>query len=71
MSDFAYIGRMQKDNKYHKAGTVVCATVDDESRQKDTAKDIAEWVRDGLIVERVPVEWVRKFLFTQEPYKAA
>ena len=41
------------------AGLAVCAAVDRPEYVKDTARSIAEWVRDGLKVERRSVEWVR------------
>lgn len=67
MTAMCYIGRMTVSSKRHAAGMVVCATVDDQRHPKDTAKAIAQWVRTGLTVERVPVEWARQHLLTAEP----
>jgi hypothetical protein len=50
-------------------GTAVCAIVDDGTRVKETAKEVAAWIRDRLVIERVPVWWVRLHLFTAEPYR--
>lgn len=61
---WSYIGR-------DKAGVAVCAAVDQPEWAKDTAKEVAKWLRQGLTIERVPVEWVRKHLFTAEPYTPA
>lgn len=71
MSDsWSYIARTTKPTKnWPEVGSVVCAAVDCPEMQKSNAKEIAKWMRDGLTIERVPVEWVRKFLFTTEPYK--
>ena len=40
-------------------GCAVAAVVDRPEWAKDTAKDVARWVRDGLRVERWSVERVR------------
>lgn len=65
-----YIARTVETTKRHPANTVVCATVDRPSFAKDNAKEVAKWLRAGLIVERAPVWWCRLFLFTQEPAPA-
>lgn len=67
---WAYIGRIKQASKRHPAGTVAAAIVDDPAREKDVAKQVAQWMREGCIIERVPVEWVRKHLFTTTPYTA-
>ena len=57
--EFCYIARDE-------GGKAVCATVD--GRDKRTADDLAEWVREGLTIERVTVGWVRKHLFTTDQF---
>jgi hypothetical protein len=47
-----YIGRC-------KCGAIVAACVDTPDRKKETAKDVAEFISDGLTVERMSVEDVR------------
>jgi hypothetical protein len=65
-----YIARTTAPTERHPvAGTVVCAAVDDGTHIKENAKVIGKWLRDGLIVERVPVWWVRRHLFTADPYQ--
>lgn len=65
-----YIGRTTKPTKWHPvSGTVVCATVDDGTRVKENARAIGKWLRAGLIIERVPVWWVRLHMLTAEPYR--
>lgn len=66
---WAYIARTVKENKHHPVGCVVCASVDRPEYAADTAKEVAKWIKQGLAVERVPVEWVRKHLFTTVPYQ--
>ena len=67
---WAYIARTTKPTKHWpETGTTVAATVDEPSMQKSNAVEIAKWMRNGLTIERVPVEWVRKHLFTTEPYR--
>lgn len=62
-----YIARTVKPTKVNPiVGTVVCASVDDGTRLAETAKEVAKWARAGLIIERVPTWWVRKYLFTTE-----
>jgi hypothetical protein len=39
---------------------VIAATVDAPEYRDDVAKDVAEWIRDGLIVERSTVGEARK-----------
>lgn len=69
MSDvWCYIGRTVQATKYHEAGVVVCVTVDQPSMAKDNAREVAEWMRDGLTIERVPVEWARRHMLTDTPY---
>lgn len=63
-----YIGRTTAANKHHPVGTVAAAMVDDGTDQKSVAKNLADWVKSGCIIERVPVEWVRKNLFTTNSY---
>jgi hypothetical protein len=41
-------------------GAYCCAQVDIPSLAKDTAKNIAAWIRDGLIITRVEHEFVRQ-----------
>lgn len=50
----SYIGKC-KD-----CGNVVAAVVDEPGREKETAKDVAEFIKDGLLIERVSAEYVRK-----------
>ena len=59
-----YIGRMTTPNEYNEKDTVVCA-VSDQCADLDAT--LTEWLKDGLLVQRVPTEWARKFLFTKEP----
>lgn len=66
---WCYIARTVAATKHHGLGVVVCATVDEPTRAKATAKDVAEWIRDGLAIERVPVEWLRQYLLTTEVYR--
>jgi hypothetical protein len=40
-------------------GCAVAATVDRPEWKRDTARTIAEWIKDGLTVERWTVERVR------------
>lgn len=54
-SRYAYIG-------IKACGCVVAAAVDDPRWTKDTAKDVAKWMKAGLTIERKPVEWVREKL---------
>lgn len=57
-SDWSYIARTR-------AGLVVAAVVEDTPF---AARDVADWMRDGMVIERVPVKWVREHLFTTETY---
>lgn len=61
MSDMAYIGRKA-------CGCCVAAAVDKPEHRKDTAKHVAQWVRSGLTIERVPVDDARKALKKCEHY---
>lgn len=56
VTEFAYIGREPE------CGCATCATVDDGEHPAQVAKDIAQWVRWGLTVERVTVEAARAVL---------
>lgn len=50
----SYIARKRE------CGCIVGATLDIYDYRKDTAKDVAIWIREGLIVERVTSEFVRQ-----------
>jgi hypothetical protein len=65
---WAYIGRTRAADKRHAANTVVCCAVARPELARDNAKTIAKWMRQGLVIECVPVEWVRKHLMTTERY---
>ncbi|MCK9568589.1 hypothetical protein M0R72_06580 [Candidatus Pacearchaeota archaeon] len=43
-------------------GCVVGAVVDIPECRKETAKDVAEWIRNGLTIERVPSAEVKTLL---------
>lgn len=45
-----------------KCGCVVATIVDDPRWQDDIATDIADWIKDGLTIERKTVQWVRENL---------
>jgi hypothetical protein len=55
VSDWAYVGITP-------CNCMVCATVDEPQYARDNAKHVSAWLRDGLRVERVPVEQVRQEL---------
>ncbi len=57
-----YIGRKS-------CGCVVAATVDEPQYREDVAKDIADWLRSGLTIERVTVEYARQNLNFSCPHK--
>ena len=67
---WSYIARETVGGHQHPIGTVIAATVDIPERAKDNARIVAEWMRDGLTIERVPVEWVRQHFLSTEPYRA-
>ena len=50
-------------------GEVCCVTAIDPRWANDTRKAVSKWLKEGLTIERVPVEWARQFLFTREPYQ--
>lgn len=58
----AYIGRKS-------CGCVVAAYVDDPERRKDTAKEVASWIRDGLTVEHVTVTYANEQFKWDCPHK--
>jgi len=43
-------------------GAAWAATVDDPQHAKDTAKEVAKWIKDGANVMRVPVQQARDML---------
>ena len=45
-----------------KCGCVVAACVDNPEHKKDIAKNISDWVKDGLTIERISVEDARNRL---------
>lgn len=50
-------------------GCVVAVTVDEPKRREHVAATVAEWIRDGLAIERVTIEEARQ-LFTICEHKA-
>lgn len=65
-----YIARETRPAQKYPIGTVVCVSVDDAQYHMQASRDAAKWLRQGLIVERVPVWWARKFFGTPEPVPA-
>ena len=64
MSDQLKLGMPVFDHLYvakGECGHVMAGCVDDRKRTKDTAKNVADWIADGLTVSRVsahePVQW--------------
>lgn len=53
---YAYVGICPK------CKALCCAAADKPERTKDNAKHVGKWMRDGLIVERVTADEVRKRL---------
>jgi hypothetical protein len=51
--------RMAYVAKKRDCGCIVGATVDMPQHCKETAKDVARWIREGFIVERMESESVR------------
>jgi len=50
---YCYIGRQPS------CGSVVAVTVDTADSKKRTARYIAEWIREGMAIERVSLETFR------------
>ena len=50
-------------------GCVVATTVDAPEYARDTAKEVAAWVRDGLTISRHTVEEVRAMPFRRCPHR--
>ena len=70
VTDWAYIGRNTIPLKrFPQIGTAVCVVIDSPVGAKHTSLQVADWIRDGMTIERVPVEWVRKHLGTTEQYR--
>lgn len=53
MTGMAYVGRKV-------CGCVCAAIVDDPAHKKEVAEDIADWIKSGLTIDRVSVEYVRE-----------
>lgn len=58
----AYIGR-EAD-----CGCVTCVTIDNPDHKREVAKDVAQWVRWGMTVERVAADEARQ-MFTSCPHR--
>jgi len=61
---YAYIGR-------ERGGEIICVAVDRPDCLRQTATDVAKWLRSGLTIERVPVEWAQQHMFTRDVYRPA
>jgi hypothetical protein len=70
-----YIARTTERTRYgkmakpHPVGTVLCAVLDYPEWAAATAGTVADWIRDGMTIERVPVEWVREHFMTTDRYE--
>jgi hypothetical protein len=51
---FSYIGKCKK------CGNYVAVVADEAGFEKETAKIVAEFIKDGLIIERVTHDFVRE-----------
>ncbi len=65
---FAYVARTQEPTLFDESGKIICVVVDDPNRRDDVALSIADWIREGLAVERVPIEWARSNFGTTAVY---
>jgi hypothetical protein len=63
MTEFAYIG-------VEPCRCCTAAVVDDPKHKKDVAEDVANFIRLGLTIERVPVEEARRRLAGRCPHGA-
>ena len=63
MEDFSYIGRKSCD-------CVVCAIVDMPDHKGDVAREVARWIKEGLTVERVTLDYAREHFVTECPHLA-
>lgn len=63
MSGYAYLGR-------EACGCVTCVTLDAPTHKREVAKDVAQWLRWGMTVERVTVEAARQAWAVCEHKKA-
>jgi hypothetical protein len=52
----AYIGKKS-------CGCIVAACVDNPEHKREIARNLAEWIRDGLTIERVTCDFVRNCKF--------
>jgi len=57
----AYIGRCPECNR------IIFTSVDSPENKKELAKDVGHCIKDGLLVERVTCEEVRKGHWGHEP----
>lgn len=62
MAEYAYMGR-------ETCGCVTCVTVDNPEYKKYVAKDLSDWIRQGLSVERVPIEEARQAITFDCPHQ--
>lgn len=72
MTGMSYIARTtaytKQGKRPHPVGTVVFASVDIPERAASNANEIARLVELYYIIERVPVEWVRRHFLTTDRY---
>jgi len=54
--------------RHPQTALIEAVTCDDGTPR--VAEDVAEFMKTGHKIERVPVEWARKFLFTTEQFSA-
>lgn len=47
-------------------GCILAATADEPKRKNETAKEIAEWIRDGMTIERVTTAYVRENFYCKD-----
>lgn len=63
MTDMAYVAKKP-------CGCICSAVVDEPNHKRDVAKDVAEWIREGLTIEHVTVQHVREnFVGWQCPHE--
>lgn len=63
-TDPAYMGR-------EACGHVVAVMVDNPAHKRDTAREIARWIRDGLTIERGTVAEAREALYLRKHPRGA
>lgn len=65
----AIVARARETTVDYKAGELIAASIDAPWMNDSNAACVLKWLRQGLILERVPLQWAKANIYTTNVYQ--